>query len=106
MESPFWNVICIYGNQESVAFKTDQTAPAVKGVKKKTYRKAVKVKFSDSCSGVKKAVLNGKKITSGTKVKEKGKYTLKVWDKAGNKAVVKFKIKEKKVKKKAKAKKK
>ncbi len=96
----------IYGNQETITFKTDRTAPVVKGVKNKIYQKAVKVKFSDAFSGVKKAVLNGKKITSGTKVKEKGKYTLKVWDKAGNKTIVKFKIKEKKVKKKTKAKKK
>lgn len=93
-----------YGNKNEITFKTDKTAPEVKNVKnKKTYRKAVTVKFSDHVSGVKKATLNGKKITSGKRVKKVGNYTLKVTDKAGNSTKVKFKIKEK-VKKKAKTK--
>lgn len=95
-----------YGNENKITFKTDKTAPVVKGVKhKKTYQKAVKVKFSDSVSGIKKATLNGKNIKSGTKVEAVGNYTLKVKDKAGNSITVKFKIKEK-IKAKSKAKKK
>jgi hypothetical protein len=89
-----------YGNEQTITFKTDKTAPVVKGVKhKKTYKKAVKIKFSDAASGIKSALLNGKKITSGTKLKTVGSYTLKVKDKAGNLTTVKFKIKEKKKKK-------
>ncbi|MCM1158109.1 MAG: hypothetical protein NC300_05030 [Bacteroidales bacterium] len=72
----------------------DKTKPVVKGVKnKKTYKKAVKITFSDKGSGIKKATLNGKKIKSGKKVKKKGSYTLKVWDKAGNLKTIKFKLK-------------
>ena len=71
----------------------DTKKPTVKGVKnKKTYKKAVKIKFSD-VSGIKKATLNGKKIKSGKKVKKKGKYTLIIIDKAGNKIKIKFRIK-------------
>lgn len=45
----------LYGNEKTLTFKTDKTAPAVKGIKhKKTYKKAVTVKFSDSVSGIKK----------------------------------------------------
>lgn len=94
-------VMDTYGNKKTITFKTDGTAPVVKGVKnKKTYQKTVTVKFSDSISGVKKATLNGKKIKSGTKIKNAGSYTLKVKDKAGNLTTVKFKIKEKVKKKK------
>lgn len=73
----------------------DTTKPTVKGVKnKKSYKKPVTIKFSDKSSGIKKATLNGKKIKSGKKVKKAGSYTLKVWDKAGNCRIVKFKIKK------------
>lgn len=95
----------LYGNQKTLTFKTDKTAPVVKGVKhKKIYRKAVTIKFSDNVSGIKKATLNGKSIKSGKKVEKVGKYTLIVKDKAGNESKVKFTIKEKKVKKETKAK--
>lgn len=77
----------------------DKIKPSVKGVKnKKVYKKAVTIKFSDKQSGIKKATLNGKKIKSGKKVKKNGKYTLKVYDKAGNCTTVKFTIKIKKKK--------
>lgn len=78
----------------------DKTKPTVKGVKnKKIYKKAVTIKFSDKQSGIKKATLNGKKIKTGKKVNKNGKYTLKVYDKAGNCTTVKFTIKLKKKKK-------
>lgn len=76
----------------------DTKKPTVKGVKNnKTYKKKVKFKVSDK-SGIKKVTLNNKKIKvskakKGYTVKKKGKYTLIVWDKVGNKRVVKFRIK-------------
>lgn len=77
----------------------DKTKPTVKGVKnKKTYKKAVTIKFADKQSGIKKATLNGKKIKNGKKVKKNGKYTLRVYDKAGNCTTVKFTVKIKKKK--------
>lgn len=72
--------------------KVDGTAPKT-NVKEKEYSKPVKVTFSDKKSGVKKAVLDGKKIKSGTKVSKKGKHTLKVYDNVGNVTSVKFIIK-------------
>lgn len=75
----------------------DTTAPKVTGVKNgKTYKKAVTIRISDKSSGIKKATLNGKKISSKKKVSKNGKYTLKVTDKAGNVKIVKFRIKLKK----------
>jgi hypothetical protein len=74
----------------------DKTKPTVTGVKNgKKYKKAVTIKFKDNKggSGIKKATLNGKKIKSGKKVSKKGKYTLVVKDKAGNKKTIKFTIK-------------
>ena len=85
-------------NNEKVTSKKDKKKPTVKGVKNnKTYKKKVKFKVSDK-SGIKKVTLNNKKIkvskaTKGYTVKKRGKYTLRVWDKAGNNRVVKFKIK-------------
>ena len=79
--------------------KKDTKKPTVKGVKNnKTYKKSVKFKVSDK-SGIKKVTLNKKKIKvskakKGYTVKKNGKYTLKVWDKAGNVRTVKFKIKK------------
>lgn len=73
----------------------DNTTPQITGVKNgKTYKKAVTIRFSDKGSGIKSAKLNGKTITSGKKVSKKGKYTLKVTDKANNTKIVKFKIKK------------
>lgn len=74
----------------------DTKKPKVTGVKnKKTYKKAVKIKFSDKESGIKSAKLNGKKIKSGKKVSKSGSYKLVVTDKADNKVTIKFKIKKK-----------
>lgn len=76
-------------------FIKDTKAPTIKGVKnKKTYKKAVTIKFSDATSGIKSATLNGKKIKSGKKVKKNGTYTLVITDKAGNSKTVKFTIKK------------
>lgn len=73
----------------------DNTAPKITGVKNgKTYKKAVTIGFSDKGSGIKSAKLNGKTIKSGKKISKKGKYTLKVTDKAGNTKIVKFTIRK------------
>lgn len=89
------------GNVKTVTYYVDMTAPKIKGVKaNKTYKKAVTVKFSDK-SGIKKVTVNKKKLSAsqikkGYKIKKKGKYTIKVWDKAGNTKTIKFTIKKKK----------
>lgn len=85
------------GSRYSAAVKVygiDDKKPTVAGVKNgRTYKKAVTVRFSDSQSGIKSATLNGRKISSGKKVSSNGTYRLAVTDRAGNKAVVKFRIK-------------
>ena len=87
-----------FGNYEikTVRITTmDTTAPKVTGVSDgKAYKKSVTIKWSDSQSGIntKKVTLNGKKVKSGIKVTEPGKYTLKVYDKVGNVNTVKFYI--------------
>lgn len=81
------------GNTTVVNFKVDSSSPKVLGVKAgKYYKKTVKVKFSDKDSGIKKATLNGKAIKNGKKVSKTGKYTVKVYDKAGNCTSLKFYI--------------
>lgn len=73
----------------------DITKPKVTGVKdKKSYNKAVTIKWTDKHSGIDttKTTLNGKKVTSGTKVTKEGEYTLKVYDKMGNYKKVVFYI--------------
>ncbi len=79
----------------TLKFTVDKTKPTT-NMKAKTYKKTTKGKkitFKDATSGIKKATLNGKKIKNGKVVKKAGKYTLVVYDKAGNKKTVKFKIK-------------
>lgn len=72
----------------------DKTSPKVSGVKNgKTYKGSVKFKFSDKLSGIKSATLDGEEIENHWMCDEKGKHVLKVWDKSGNKTVVKFTIK-------------
>lgn len=71
----------------------DKKAPTVSGVKNgKSYRKSVKITFSDDGSGIKSAKLNGKNIKSGESVYVRGKYTLVVKDNAGNTSTIKFSI--------------
>ena len=72
----------------------DKTGPKVHGIKDgKTYKDSVKFKFSDKLSGIKSATLDGKEIENHWMCDKKGKHVLKVWDKSGNKTVVKFTIK-------------
>lgn len=89
----------INGSRYSKVVKVNQidnVKPTVTGVKnKKTYKKAVKIKFYDKGSGIKSAKLNGKTIKSGKKVSKAGTYKLVVTDKAGNKTSIKFYIKKK-----------
>ena len=79
-----------FGNYELKTIKIttmDTTEPKVSGVSDgKYYKSPVTIKWSDSQSGIKssKVTLNGKKVKSGIKVTEAGKYTLKVYDKVGN----------------------
>lgn len=81
------------GHTTTVNFTVDATKPSIKGVKTGSYyKKPVKVKFSDKGSGIKKVTLNGKTIKSGKKVSKTGRYTVKVYDKAGNCATSNFYI--------------
>lgn len=72
-------------------FTYDKKAPTV-NIKAKTYKNNVKIKATDKVSGIKSIKLNNKTIKNNYTVKENGKYTLKVVDKAGNKKTIKFKI--------------
>lgn len=87
------------GNTKTLTFKIDKKKPTIKGAKNgKTYKKTVKLRFKDA-NGIKKVVINGKKVKKVNKVKKlkkKGKYTVRVVDKAGNITKIKFKIKKKK----------
>lgn len=80
-------------NLTSIHFGIDTTKPTIKGVaQNRIYRKARTIKFSDKGSGIKKAILNGKKITSGKKVEKKGTYILKIADRAGNQKTINFEL--------------
>lgn len=80
-------------------FGIDKKKPALKGIKNKAkYKRGKKVKAKDSLSGVKKMQINkktykAKKAKKGIKLKKSGKYTIKVWDKAGNKRTYKIRVK-------------
>lgn len=88
------NVTDALGNEAEAEFIIDRTKPSVKGIKDgKTYKKAVKIKFSDK-NGIKSATLNGKPFRKGSKTSKNGSYIFKVTDNAGNVKVVKFKIKK------------
>lgn len=82
------------GKKKTINFCIDKKKPTTNIKNKKTYKKAVKITFKDSISGIKKATLNGRKIKSGKTVKKNGTYTLKIYDKAGNVKKVKFTIKK------------
>lgn len=85
----------VNGAVSTMNFTVDRTKPTT-NMKAKTYKtsKGKKITFKDATSGVSKATLNGKKIKSGKLVKKAGKYTLVIFDKAGNKTTVKFTIKK------------
>lgn len=67
----------------------DQEAPTV-NLKEKTYTKPVKIKVSDSGSGIADIILNGKKVKNQTMIEKEGKHTLVVTDQAGNTKKVSF----------------
>lgn len=77
------------GNKLSINFKLDKVKPKVSLKKSKG---AVKIKCSDSLSGIKVIKLNNKKIKNGSVVRKRGSYTLKVYDKANNVKTIKFKF--------------
>lgn len=99
-ENSFYTVMVedTNGSRYSSAVKVsgiDDKRPVVVGVKNgRTYKKAVTVRFSDRQSGIKSAKLNGRKISSGTKVSADGTYRLVVADQAGNKTIVQFRIRK------------
>lgn len=80
------------GKMKRVKFTIDTTKPKT-NMKDKTYKKGVKITFSDKIAGMKSATLNGKKIKSGKKVNQAGSYKLVLVDKAGNMKKVSFKVK-------------
>jgi hypothetical protein len=83
-------ILDAYGNytMQKIDIKNvDITAPKVTGVSDgKAYKTSKKITWKDKQSGTNtsKATLNGKKVKSGVKVTEAGKYTLKLYDKVGN----------------------
>ena len=73
----------------------DTTNPKIVGAKNdKSYGKPITITWSDKQSGIDadKTTLNGKKVKSGIELKNEGKYILKVYDKVGNKKIIKFNI--------------
>ncbi|MCM1258725.1 MAG: hypothetical protein NC307_12835 [Roseburia sp.] len=80
------------GKKKNVEFTIDTTKPKT-NMKNKTYKKGVKITFSDKIAGIKSATLNGEKIKSGKKVNKAGSYKLVLTDKAGNTKKVNFKVK-------------
>ncbi|MDE7310586.1 MAG: hypothetical protein K2N87_03025 [Eubacterium sp.] len=84
----------INGNTSRLRFRIDKTKPVITGAKDgKSYKTARTIRFSDKGSGIKKALLNGKAIKTGTKISKKGTYTLDLTDNAGNQKIITFKIK-------------
>lgn len=73
------------------SFTYDKTKPTA-NIKAKTYTKPVKIKVKDKLSGVKSIKLNNKTVKNNYTVRDNGKYTLKITDKAGNSKVIKFKL--------------
>lgn len=89
------------GNTTTVktkGFMLDTASPTVSVKNGKTYTKAVTLKLTDKASGIKRAVINGESIKTGTKIIEDGNYTLTVTDNAGNVRKVAFIIKKPEVK--------
>lgn len=70
-------------------YKYDNVAPSIKGVKDESfYKKEVTITCTDTDLDV--LLLNGKRITSGYKVKDNGVYFLRAIDKYGNSTYVNF----------------
>ncbi|NLJ96354.1 MAG: hypothetical protein GX321_04310 [Clostridiales bacterium] len=71
----------------------DITNPEIEGVEDgKSYNEPVTITWLDTQSGIdnSKTTLNGKKVKSGIKVSDEGKYTLKVFDMVGNSETITF----------------
>lgn len=79
--------------EKTQGFVLDKSKPSIKGVaNNKTYKKKVTIKCSDSLSGIKTIMLNGKKIVKNYTVSKNGKYSLVAKDKANNQKKVTFRI--------------
>lgn len=76
----------------TTGFKIDKKKATANIKNNKTYKKGQKITFKDA-SGIKDAKLDGKNVKAGKKVTKKGKHTLILVDKAGNKTIIKFMIK-------------
>ena len=83
--------LSINGKKYTKKIIIDKTKPTT-NIKNKTYKKKVRIEFSDKLSGIKYAKLNNKKIKNKTYINKKGNYTLKIVDKAGNVKKVNFKV--------------
>ena len=88
------------GEQRTVSFFIDTKKPTISGIKNnKTYKKGKSFFVNDKDSGVASVTINGKKQTAGStyfSLTKKGKNTITVKDRVGNKKTVKVKIKGKK----------
>lgn len=88
------------GEQRTVSFFIDTKKPTIRGIKNnKTYKKGKSFFVNDKDSGVASVTINGKKQTAGStyfSLTKKGKSTITVKDKVGNKKTIKVKIKGKK----------
>lgn len=92
----------LVGNSSKVEFCYDSTEPVISGVADDgIYKKNRVIKISDVTSGVDSVELDNTKYPAGTtsvKVTTKGRHTLYVYDKAGNKKRVSFTVDVKKPK--------
>ena len=82
------------GNQtvlKTTGFKSDKTAPKIK-------QTGWIIQGIDTNSGIKKVVVDGKKVKTKYRFKKTGTYTVIVYDKAGNKTTKKIKITKDKTK--------
>ena len=86
------------GEQRTVSFFLDNKKPTIKGIKKnKTYKKGKYFTVSDKGSGVAAIRINGKKQSVDEfayYLTKKGKNTIVVKDKVGNKTKIKVKVKK------------
>lgn len=77
---------------QTIQFVIDKIKPSVNVKKGKTYKKGMKLQFSDA-SGIRYAKLDGKKVKNKTKISKKGSHKIVVVDLANNKQTMRFKIK-------------
>lgn len=85
-------------NTTEKTFRVDLTPPKIKGAKRdKTYRRPVKLRFSDN-DKIKSVEVNGKNKGKKKKLtlKKPGVYIVEVTDRSGNRNMVSFRIKKKK----------